>query len=49
MIAKSLDIVVLLKLLLNRRKCPYAQLSQELAISASEIHASVRLRTLGQI
>jgi hypothetical protein len=42
MIAKSLDIVVLLKLLLVRRKSPYAQLSQELGISASEIHAAVR-------
>jgi DNA-binding Lrp family transcriptional regulator len=40
--AKSLDVVVLLKLLLDRRKSPYAQLSQELGISASEIHASVR-------
>lgn len=42
MIARSLDIVVLLKLLLDRRKRPYAQLSQELGISASEIHAAVR-------
>jgi DNA-binding Lrp family transcriptional regulator len=42
MIAKSLDIVVLLKLLLDHRKRPYAQLSQELGISASEIHAAVR-------
>ncbi len=42
MIAKSLDIVVLLKLLLERRKSPYAQLSEELGISASEIHAAVR-------
>lgn len=42
MIAKSLDIVVLLKLLVDHRKRPYAQLSQELGISASEIHASVR-------
>ncbi len=42
MIAKSLDVVVLLKLLLNRRKRTYAQLSQELGISASEIHAAVR-------
>jgi DNA-binding Lrp family transcriptional regulator len=42
MIAKSLDVVVLLKLLLDRRKSPYAQLSQELGISASEIHAAVR-------
>ena len=42
MIAKSLDIVVLLKLLLDHRKRPYAQLSEELGISASEIHAAVR-------
>lgn len=42
MIAKSLDIVVLLKLLLDRKKRPYAVLSKELGISASEIHASVR-------
>lgn len=42
MIAKSLDIVVLLKLLLDHKKRPYAQLSQELGISASEIHAAVR-------
>jgi DNA-binding Lrp family transcriptional regulator len=42
MIAKSLDIVVLLKLLLNRKRRTYAQLSQELGISASEIHAAVR-------
>lgn len=42
MIARSLDIVVLLKLLLDRRKSPYAQLSQELGISASEIHAAVQ-------
>ncbi|MDR3409989.1 MAG: hypothetical protein P4L87_03425 [Formivibrio sp.] len=41
-IAKSLDIVVLLKLLLERQKRPYAQLSKELGISASEIHASVQ-------
>jgi DNA-binding Lrp family transcriptional regulator len=41
-IAKSLDIVVLLKLLLESKKRPYAQLSQELGISASEIHAAVR-------
>jgi hypothetical protein len=42
MTAKSLDVVVLLKLLLDRRKRTYAQLSQELSISASEIHAAVR-------
>jgi DNA-binding Lrp family transcriptional regulator len=42
MVAKSLDIVVLLKLLLDRRKSPYSQLSRELGISASEIHAAVR-------
>ena len=42
MVAKSLDIVVLLKLLLEQGQRPYAQLSKELSISASEIHASVR-------
>ena len=42
MIAKSLDIVVLLKLLSKPEKVPYAELSKELFISASEIHASVR-------
>ena len=42
MIAKSLDIVVLLKLLLQNKRRSYADLSKELLISASEIHASVR-------
>src|ERR1700744_1882470 len=42
MTAKSLDIVVLLKLLLEKSKRPYALLSKELRISASEIHAAVR-------
>jgi hypothetical protein len=42
MIARSLDIVVLLKLLLSGEGKSYAQLSQELGISASEIHAAVR-------
>lgn len=42
MIAKSLDIVVLLKLLLEPQKRPYAQLSKELGISTSEVHAAVR-------
>jgi DNA-binding Lrp family transcriptional regulator len=41
MIAKSLDVVVLLKLLLEKGRKPYAQLSEELGISASEIHAAV--------
>jgi DNA-binding Lrp family transcriptional regulator len=41
-IAKSLDIVVFLKLLTDRSAKTYAQLSQELGISASEIHAAVR-------
>jgi len=41
-IAKSLDVVVLLKLLLEKGRKPYAQLSSELGISASEIHAAVR-------
>ena len=42
MISKSLDIVVLLKLLLEQSKRPYSLLSKELHISASEIHAAVR-------
>lgn len=43
MIAKSLDIVVFLKLLLlEGKKKPYAELSSDLGISASEIHAAVR-------
>ena len=42
MIAKSLDIVVLLKLLITESGKTYAQLSQELGISASEIHGAVR-------
>lgn len=41
-IAKSLDVVVLLKLLLESGRRPYAQLSKELHISASEVHAAVR-------
>jgi hypothetical protein len=39
-IAKSLDIVVLLKLLLERQQRSYADLSKDLYISASEIHAA---------
>jgi len=42
MVAKSLDVVVLLKLLLASSGKTYAHLSQELGISASEIHAAVR-------
>ena len=42
MIAKSLDVVVLLKLLVDGKRKSYAELSQELGISASEIHASLR-------
>jgi hypothetical protein len=41
-IAKSLDVIVLLKLLLSEQSKTYVQLSQELGISASEIHAAVR-------
>jgi len=40
-IAKSLDVVVLLKLLIAEAGKPYAELSRELGISASEIHAAV--------
>ena len=42
MIAKSLDVVVLLKLLLSEEDKTYAELSKELGMSASEIHAAVR-------
>lgn len=42
MIAKSVDVVVLLKLLVEQEPKTYAQLSKELGISASEIHAAVR-------
>lgn len=42
MIAKSLDVAVWLKLLLSGAGKTYAQLSQELGLSASEIHAAVR-------
>jgi len=42
MVAKSLDIVVLLKLLLDGANMPYAQLSRELGMSASEAHAAVK-------
>jgi hypothetical protein len=41
-VAKSLDVVVLLKLLVDGGGKPYAQLSHELGMSASEIHASIR-------
>jgi predicted transcriptional regulator len=42
MIAKSLDIVVLLKLWLDNKKRSYSDLSKELLMSASAIHAAVR-------
>jgi len=41
-IAKSVDVVVLLKLLVSEDAKTYAELSKELGISASEIHAAVR-------
>ena len=41
MVAKSLDILILLKLL-EHTKQTYAQLAQELGMSASEVHAAVR-------
>ncbi len=41
-IAKSLDVVVWLKLLSSGRGKTFAQLSSELGMSASEIHSSVR-------
>ena|SRR5437867_8667741 len=42
MIAKSLDVVVWLKLLSSSSGKTFAQLSDELGMSASEIHSSVR-------
>lgn len=42
MVAKSLDLVVLLKLLLEKGKRSYADLSIDLGISASEIHSAVQ-------
>lgn len=42
MIAKSLDVVVWLKLLSSGSGKTFAQLSNELGMSASEIHSSVR-------
>ncbi len=42
MIAKSLDVFVVLKLLLQSQPKTYADLAKELGMSASEIHASVR-------
>ena len=42
MIAKSLDIIVWLKLLSSGSGKTFAQLSEELGMSASEIHSSVR-------
>jgi hypothetical protein len=41
MIAKSLDVVVWLKLLSSGARKTFAQLSDELGMSASEIHSSV--------
>ena len=42
MIAKSLDVLVALKFLTGAAGKTYAQLSKELGLSASEVHASVR-------
>jgi hypothetical protein len=42
MIAKSLDVVVWLKLLTSGYRKTFAELSKELGMSASEIHSSVR-------
>lgn len=44
-IAKSLDVVVLLKLLSAGARRTFAQLSGELGMSASEVHASVSRST----
>ena len=45
MVAKSLDIFVALKLLAGGAGKTYAQLSKELGMSASEVHAAVRRST----
>ena len=42
MIAKSQDVVVALKLCTGNANSSYAKLGQELGMSASEVHASVR-------
>lgn len=42
MVAKSLDVAVCLKILTGGAGKTYAQLSKELGVSASEVHASVR-------
>lgn len=42
MIATSIDVLVALKLLLGAAGKTYAQLAEELAMSASEVHAAVR-------
>jgi DNA-binding Lrp family transcriptional regulator len=42
MVAKSLDVVVLLQLILEAGEKTYAQLSKDLGISASEVHAAIR-------
>jgi hypothetical protein len=44
-IAKSLDVVVWLKLLIGGHRHTFAQLSEELGMSASEVHASVKRGT----
>lgn len=45
MIAKSLDVVVWLKLLIGGDRKTFARLSEELGMSASEVHASVKRGT----
>lgn len=42
MIAKSLDIYVLLKMCLDKAKKTYAQIGADLGMSASEVHAALR-------
>lgn len=42
MVAKSIDVLVLLKLLIAARGKTYAELGAELGVSASEVHAAVR-------
>lgn len=50
MIARSLDIYALAKLLLETRKRPFAEVSKEIGMSASEFHAAVgRLAASGLI
>jgi hypothetical protein len=47
--ARPQDVVVLLRLSLGREPVTYAQLAAELYLTASEVHASIRRSTAGQL